>query len=83
MNLEQGPEVRSARKREAMGEPRASELSDAQCPHCYEPGTLGTLADQSLPIRRQVRLEGLESGHVEQRRLRGLEGTERLKEGLK
>lgn len=74
-NLEQGPEVRSARKREVEGEPRASELSDAQCPHCNEPGTLGTLADQSLLIRRQVRLGGLESGHVEERRLRGLERT--------
>lgn len=77
VSLEQGPEVRSARKREAESETRASELSDAQCPHCYESGTLGTLADQSLPIRRQVRLEVLESGHVEERRLRGLEGTKK------
>lgn len=64
-NLEQGPEVRSARKREAEGEPRARGLSDAQCPHCSEPRTLGTLADQTLQIRREVSLEGLE----------GLEGT--------
>lgn len=77
-DLDRRPEVRSARKREAEGEPRASELPDAQCPPCSEPGTLEALADQlirTLLIRRQVRLEGLESGHVEERRLGGLEGT--------
>ena len=67
--------MRSARKREAECEPRASELSDAQCTPCSQSGTLRTLAGQSLLIRRQVRLEGLESGGVEESRLRGLEGT--------
>lgn len=44
-------------------------------------GPLGTLADQSLLIRRQVRLEGLESGHVEERRLRDLEEPRALRKG--
>lgn len=74
-NLEQGPEVRSAQKRGSEGDSRASEPSAAQCLHCSEPGTLGTLADQSLLIWRRIRLEGLESGHVGERRRRGLEGT--------
>lgn len=80
--------MRSARKREAEGEPRASELPDAQCPPCSEPGTLGTLADQlirTLLIRSQVKLEGLESGHVEERRLFRAGGNQELwiKEGLR
>lgn len=38
-DLDRGPEVRSARKREAEGELRASELPDAQYPPGSEPGT--------------------------------------------
>lgn len=69
------------RKRGAEGDPRASDPSAAQCLHCSEPGTLGTLADQSLLIWRRIRLEGLESGHVGERRCRGLEGTRALAQG--